>query len=101
MEQRILCPYCMGEITAGAASCPHCKRNFQGRNPLGTLPVGTLLNGRYTVGEMLSVDGEGALSRGVANKGRVRVTITEYMRRTLAAERGNDLSPNPKPGSEV
>ena len=101
MEQRILCPYCMGEITAGAASCPHCKRNFQGRNPLGTLPVGTLLNGRYTVGEMLSVDGEGALYRGVENKGRFRVTIKEYLPITLAAERGKDLSLNPKQGSEV
>ena len=101
MEQQLLCPYCMGEITAGEASCPHCKQNFAGKNPSGSLPVGRLLGGRYTVGEMLGVDGEGVLYRGVENKGRFRVTIKEYLPITLSAERGPDYRLNPKPGSEV
>ena len=100
-EHRILCPYCKAELQAGAESCPHCQRRFAGRNPAGALPVGTLLAGRYTVGEMLSIDGEGILYRGVENRGRFRVTIKEYLPITLSAERGSDYQLRPKPGSEV
>lgn len=99
--QKILCPYCRAELTEGAASCPHCRRSFAGRNPAGALPVGTLLAGRYTVGEMLSIDGEGILYRGVENRGRFRVTIKEYLPITLSAERGSDCQLRAKPGSEV
>ena len=98
---KILCPYCRAELEEGAAGCPHCKRSFAGRNPAGALPVGTLLAGRYTVGEMLSLDGEGILYRGVENRGRFRVTIKEYFPITLSAERGRDWQLRPKPGSEV
>ena len=63
--------------------------------------MGTLLAGRYTVGEMLSLDGEGILYRGVENRGRFRVTIKEYFPITLSAERGSDWQLRPKPGSEV
>ena len=100
-EQKILCPYCRAELKEGAQSCPHCRRTFTGRNPAGALPVGTLLAGRYTVGEMLSIDGEGILYRGVENKGRFRVTIKEYMPITLSSERGSDHQLRAKPGSEV
>ena len=98
---KILCPYCRAELEEGAAGCPHCKRSFEGRNPAGALPVGTLLAGRYTVGEILSLDGEGILYRGVENRGRFRVTIKEYFPITLSAERGSDWQLRPKPGSEV
>ena len=98
---KILCPYCRAELEEGVAGCPHCKRSFEGRNPAGALPVGTLLAGRYTVGEMLSLDGEGILYRGVENRGRFRVTIKEYFPITLSAERGSDWQLRPKPGSEV
>ena len=101
MEQKRLCPYCMGELPHAADSCMHCGKVFAGRNPAGCLPVGTVLAGRYTVGEMRSLDGEGILYRGVENLGGFRVTIKEYMPVTLAAERGADFVLRPKPGSEV
>ena len=100
-ERTILCPYCRAVLEEGAEGCPHCKRSFAGRNPTGALPVGTLLAGRYTVGEMLSIDGEGILYRGVENRGSFRVTIKEYLPITLSAERGTDYQLRPKPGSEV
>ncbi len=101
MEQMYLCPYCMEELTGKVQSCPHCGRLFEGCNPCGSLPVGTMLAERYTVGEVLSVDGEGVLYCGVENRGRFRVTIKEYLPVTLAAERGEDLVLRPKQGSEV
>ena len=101
MEQKRLCPYCMGELTPAADSCAHCGKVFSRRNPAGSLPVGTVLAGRYTVGEMLSLDGEGILYRGVENLGAFRVTIKEYLPVTLSAERGADCILRPKQGSEV
>ena len=101
MEANRICPYCMGELENRVSVCPHCGGVLAGRNPAGSLPVGTLLAGRYTVGEMQSIDGEGILYRGVENVGRFRVTIKEYMPLTLSAERGTDALLRPKLGSEV
>ena len=101
MEQTRLCPYCLQPLLPAAQSCPHCGRDFAGRNPVGCLPVGTVLAGRYTVGEVLSADGEGILYRGAEDLGGFRVTIKEYMPMTLAAERTTDNVLRPKQGSEV
>ena len=101
MEATRRCPYCLQPLPDGAQSCPHCGKSFAGRNPGGTLPVGTVLAGRYTVGEMLSIDGEGILYRGAENLGRFRVTIKEYLPITLTAERTVGSVLRPKTGSEV
>ena len=101
MEATRLCPYCLQPLPGAAQSCPHCGKSFAGRNPGGTLPVGTVLAGRYTVGEMLSIDGEGILYRGAENLGRFRVTIKEYLPITLTAERTSESTLRPKTGSEV
>ena len=101
MEATRLCPYCLQPLPGAAQSCPHCGKSFAGRNPGGTLPVGTVLAGRYTVGEMLSIDGEGILYRGAESLGRFRVTIKEYLPITLTAERTAESTLRPKTGSEV
>ena len=101
MEATRLCPYCLQPLPGAAQSCPHCGKSSAGRNPGGTLPVGTVLAGRYTVGEMLSIDGEGILYRGAENLGRFRVTIKEYLPITLTAERTAESTLRPKTGSEV
>ena len=101
MEATRLCPYCLQPLPGAAQSCPHCGKSFAGRNPGGTLPVGTVLAGRYTVGEMLSIEGEGILYRGAENLGRFRVTIKEYLPITLTAERTAESTLRPKTGSEV
>ena len=101
MEQKRLCPFCIGELPPAATVCPHCGKILEGCNPAGCLPVGTVLAGRYTVGEMRSLDGEGILYRGVENLGCFRVTIKEYLPVTLSAERGADCILQPKTGSEV
>ena len=95
MEAKRICPYCMGELENRVSVCPHCGGVLAGRNPAGSLPVGTLLAGRYTVGEMQSIDGEGILYRGVENVGRFRVTIKEYMPLTLSAERARTRCSGP------
>ena len=102
MQQARLCPYCLQPLQDGAQGCPHCGKSFDGHNTGGTLPVGTLLAGRYTVGEVLSRDGEGVLYRGAEDLGGFRVTIREYLPVTLAAERTDSSAVlRPKQGSEV
>ena len=101
MDAKRICPYCMQELDTPEPVCPHCGRSLTGRNPSGSLPVGTVLAGRYTVGEMLSIDGEGILYRGAENLGRFRVTIKEYLPITLTAERTVGSVLRPKTGSEV
>ena len=101
MEQKRLCPFCIGELPPAATVCPHCGKILEGCNPAGCLPVGTVLAGRYTVGEMRSLDGEGVMYSGVENLGAFRVTIKEYLPVTLSAERGADCILRPKQGSEV
>ena len=59
MDAKRICPYCMQELDTPEPVCPHCGRSLTGRNPSGSLPVGTVLAGRYTVGEIQSIDGEG------------------------------------------
>ena len=99
MEQKRLCPFCIGELPPAATVCPHCGKILEGCNPAGCLPVGTVLAGRYTVGEMRSLDGEGVLYSGVENLGGFRVTIKEYLPVTLSAERGADCVLRPKQGT--
>ncbi len=101
MSQAILCPRCLGPMEAGAAECPHCRHSMENRNPRGTLAYGSVLAGRYTMGDFLAADGEGVLYQAVENAGAVRVTVKEYLPVTLAEDRGEDGSIHPKAGSEV
>ena len=41
MEAKRICPYCMGELENRVSVCPHCGGVLTGRNPAGSLPVGT------------------------------------------------------------
>lgn len=101
MDAIRLCPYCLRPAPIPASACPHCAHRFAGVNPAGSLPVGTVLAGRYTIGELIRVDGEGLLYQGAENHGAFRVTVKEYLPLTLSAERTDGLMLRPKPGSEV
>lgn len=101
MDAIRLCPYCLRPAPIPASACPHCAHRFAGVNPAGSLPVGTVLAGRYTIGELIRVDGEGILYQGAENHGAFRVTVKEYLPLTLSAERTDGLMLRPKPGSEV
>ena len=74
MEQKRLCPFCIGELPPAATVCPHCGKILEGCNPAGCLPVGTVLAGRYTVGEMRSLDGE-VLQVAAGSPLRVRIAL--------------------------
>lgn len=100
---KAICPFCAGEYESGAdaAECPLCRHTLQNANPHGTLPVGTVLGGRYTLGEFITADGEGVLYHAVANAGGIAVTVKEYLPVTLSADRDETGALRPKAGSEV
>lgn len=97
-----LCPYCLGEIELPREQCPFCGKDLQNHNPTGALALGTQLSdGRYTIGEYVSADGEGLLYRGVDNQAAVFLTIKEYFPVTLSSGRTRAGSIQPKAGAEV
>ena len=58
MGEQIVCSNCLSNADSGLPACPYCGQSFENTNPAGTLPVNTLLAGRYTIGRVLALDGE-------------------------------------------
>lgn len=63
--------------------------------------VNTLLAGRYTIGRVLALDGEGVLYAAIDNSATRRVVIKEYVPVTICAARSRDGSVIPRQGREV
>lgn len=102
MSIQSLCPFCLGEIELPRQQCPFCGKDLENHNPTGALALGTqLAEGRYTIGEYVSADGEGLLYRGVDNQAAVFLTIKEYFPVTLSSGRTRTGNIQPKAGSEV
>ncbi|MEG1069631.1 MAG: PASTA domain-containing protein [Ruthenibacterium sp.] len=98
---QIVCSKCMSRVAQGAASCPYCGHVFVNTNPAGTLPVNTLLAGRYTLGACLSIDGEGVTYAAIDNQLSRRLVIKEYVPITICAARTTNGDVLPRPNREV
>lgn len=103
MSELSYCPHCLSTMPAGGAECPFCGHSMHNTNPHGMLAYGTVLGGRYTLGEFISADGEGVLYQAVDTvpEPPVRVTVKEYLPVTLAEDRDEAGSLRSKQGSEV
>ena len=101
MGNQIVCSNCLSNADASLAACPYCGQSFANTNPAGTLPVNTLLAERYTIGRVLSLDGEGILYAAVDNDAVRRVVVKEYVPVTICAARSRDGSVIPRQGREV
>ena len=98
---QMVCPFCLSKTQAGRAACPFCGKSFENHNPPEALPFGTVLAGRYTLGQHLNTDGEGVLYAAVENTAGLRVAIKEYLPVTLSQGRNAAGEVEPKAGSEV
>ena len=101
MGEQIVCSNCLSNADSGLPACPYCGQSFENTNPAGTLPVNTLLAGRYTIGRVLALDGEGVLYAAIDNSATRRVVIKEYVPVTICAARSRDGSVIPRQGREV
>ena len=73
------CVNCMEELKAGESICPHCGYDQQAReeNPWG-LQRGTILKGRYLVGNVLGHGGFGITYIGFDLVLSIKVAMKEY-----------------------
>ena len=88
-----LCMNCMQpmeELGAGIAPvCPHCGWDNSTKQPAYALPYNTLLQGRYVVGRVLSVNGEGCTYVALDRENRSLAKIREFYPQSIAG-RGED-----------
>lgn len=73
-----LCPGCMSD-NGGEKVCPVCGCESASQNPQDYLPVGFLLNNRYSVGLVKSHNGTETVYIGWDNSKNTSVKIKEYL----------------------
>ncbi len=78
MENRKRCYNCMAEIPAIAEFCPKCGKPTKVSTPPHHLKPGTMLHGRYLVGNALGEGGFGITYIGWDTTLDMRVAIKEY-----------------------
>lgn len=80
------CYHCMEQLNGQEDVCPHCGHI---RNPKAPneriLPPGTILAGKYLLGEMIGEGGFGITYRGVDLNLHLKVAIKEYFPASLAS----------------
>ena len=99
MEQQI-CMGCMQPLEEGVAKCPHCGYPNGGINPPEYLRVRTVLSGRYLVGRVLEIGGDGAVYIGYDQQEQSVITLREFFPANLCV-RMNDGSLKPLQGQET
>ena len=88
------CSHCMAELPAGAALCPACGTPvFENHALEHQLPPGTLLKGRFLIGDVLGEGGFGITYIARDLQADAVVAIKEYYPRGFATRSGaSDLS---------
>ena len=88
-----LCMNCMQPLEEpgpdGNRICPHCGWDNSTRQPAYALPYRTLLQGRYVIGRVLSVNGEGATYIAMDRESQSLARVREFFPQSIAA-RGED-----------
>ena len=81
-----LCPNCSKEIDDALEVCPYCGSVVEQpeNNPLLLAP-GTVLSGRYTLGEACDMDQSSVTYSAVDNTSNIEVLIKEYLPYELAS----------------
>ena len=94
-----LCLGCMKDKN-GETICPLCGFKEQPVK-LPYLPIRTVLAGKYVIGKMLSINGEGVTYIGYDKVLGSPVTIREYLPTNLATRETGNLDVKILPGNEV
>ncbi len=92
MDTSTFCYYCLHEDAVQGSRCRYCGRPPSFEVPLGLLPHGAILNGRYLVGEYLGIGGYGITYRAYDIPERHPVAIKEYRPRDFCERSENGYS---------
>ncbi len=101
MRYTKLCVFCKSRIDESKTDCPFCGMELKNTNPDGSLPLGTVLKRKYTVGRFMSIDGEGITYLALANDTAEDVVIKEFLPVSLCAARKPEGDVIPRAGKEV
>ncbi len=97
----MICHNCLSHINIGHRKCPYCAYGFENTNPRGTLPVCTVLAGRYTLDKVAAIDGEGVIYKAADAKFKRKVIIKEYLPVTICNQRTQSGYIMPRKDKEV
>ncbi len=81
----------MRELPEGSTECPHCKYDGKTQNAPNLLPIKAVLEQRYVVGKVLSINGEGVTYIGYDRELDIPVRIREYFPVNLCERIGDDV----------
>lgn len=78
MDTSTVCPVCLQEDALSNGYCRFCKKRIDLNLPVGVLPPGVVLNGRYLTGIFLGKGGFGTIYKALDLFTRRIVAIKEY-----------------------
>lgn len=84
-----LCPGCMNEV-GDANICPYCGFNLKSEQKAPFLAYGTVLAGKYFVGDILEQNSEGVTYLGLDTITNNCVRIREFLPEAIAAREKNE-----------
>lgn len=87
-----LCPGCMNEV-GDAKTCPYCNFDLTAEQIAPYLPYGTVLAGKYAVGDVLEQNSEGVTYLGLDTITNNCVRIREFLPEGLVSRDKSELKP--------
>ena len=86
------CMGCLSPLEGDGEVCPLCSHDNSIGNPRGTLPAGTILEGKYLVGEVRSQNDLTIVYIGLDTSRGRRVYLEEFMPRAYADRSGDGVT---------
>lgn len=72
------CYHCMSELPDGSGFCPYCRGDLTVQSAPHHLAAGTVLNGRYLIGEVLGEGGFGITYIGLDLNLKLKIAVKEF-----------------------
>lgn len=85
-----LCPGCMNEV-GDSNICPYCGFNLKSEQESPFLAYGTVLAGKYFIGDILEQNSEGVTYLGLDTITNNCVRVREFLPETIATREKNEL----------
>ena len=86
-----LCMGCMSE-KGSESICTHCGYDSAAQNPVGYMPVRTVLDNRYIIGKVIDSNGEGATYLAWDQSNETSVRVREFYPDKLASRASDGVS---------
>lgn len=99
-ENKTYCMNCFSEMDAAMGACPRCGWSNAGQMK-NALPYGTVLSGKYLIGQAARINGAGITYAALESKTNCKVEIREFFPNTIAFRSPNGISVKPTAGTEL